>query len=211
VCSGRWASRWRGCWRDRRRPRGRVVAGQAQHGRRAGVYDHGLVDLARFAHANGLVVRSSNTWTWARPTAGAWTTSSPPPRSSAASTPSCPLGAAHRAQQPHPALVGLPAWIVPTLAHQLAPDPRRFPGRSCDPAPARQARKPVVTWSSGSRDHLPAASSAWICGRPWPTSQAATATPLAAITAGRRRWRGARRRTAQRSGAGVRSAWPPRR
>jgi hypothetical protein len=51
----------------------------------------------------------------------AWTTSSPPPRSFAASTPSCPLGAAHRAEQAHPALVGLLAWIVPALAPRDAP------------------------------------------------------------------------------------------
>jgi hypothetical protein len=38
------------------------------------------------------------------------------------------LGAAHRAKQPHPALVGLPSWIVPTLVHHLAPDVPRLPG-----------------------------------------------------------------------------------
>ena len=104
------------------------MAGQAQHGRRAGVNDHGLVDLARFARANGLVVRfieyidvgTTNGWRLDDVV--------PPPRSSAASTPSCPLGAAHRAEQAHPALVGLPSWIVPALVHHLAPDVGRLPG-----------------------------------------------------------------------------------
>jgi GTP 3',8-cyclase len=55
-----------------------------------GVNDHGLVQLARFARANGLIVRFIEYMDVARPTAGVWTTSSPPPRSSTASTPSCP-------------------------------------------------------------------------------------------------------------------------
>jgi hypothetical protein len=38
------------------------------------------------------------------------------------------LGAAHRAEQTHPALVGLPACIVRALVHHLLPDQRRFPG-----------------------------------------------------------------------------------
>jgi hypothetical protein len=39
----------------------RVVAGQAQHGRRAGRERPRPVDLARFARANGLVVRFIDT------------------------------------------------------------------------------------------------------------------------------------------------------
>jgi molybdenum cofactor biosynthesis enzyme MoaA len=88
-----------------------------------GVNGHGLVELARFARANGLIVRFEyfEYMDVGTTTAGAWTTSSPPPRSFAASTPSCPVGAARRAEQTHPAPVGLPAWIVPVLAPHDAP------------------------------------------------------------------------------------------
>ena len=55
-----------------------------------GVNDHGLVDLARFARANGLVVRFIEYMDVG--TTNGWRLDDvvPPPRSSAASTPSCP-------------------------------------------------------------------------------------------------------------------------
>ena len=52
-----------------------------------GVNDHRITHMAeRFRGAPVTSCASSNTWTSAPPTAGAWTTSSPPPRSSPRST-----------------------------------------------------------------------------------------------------------------------------
>ena len=81
----------------------RLGAGQGEHGREAGLNDSGLVDMATLPRQRH-VLRLSSTWTSAPPTAGGWTTSSPPPRWSAAidaELPLEPVEAAYRGEVAH--------------------------------------------------------------------------------------------------------------
>jgi hypothetical protein len=177
-----------------------------------GVNDHGLVDLARFAHATAWSCGSSTTWTWARPRLAPGRRrprrrGHPPHRRRAAALSgrlTVPSSRIRRLLAYRPGL-GLP-WstiLLPT-----------YVGSRVDllvPVPPRQAGGAggdLVEQAEGP-PHRRRLSADLLGGHS--RSQAVTATPLAGTTAGRRRWRGARRRTAQRSGAGVRSAWPPRR
>ena len=55
-----------------------------------GVNEDSVVPMARYFHGTAASCASSSSWTWARRTAGTSATSSPPPRSSAASAKSFP-------------------------------------------------------------------------------------------------------------------------
>jgi molybdopterin-guanine dinucleotide biosynthesis protein A len=54
-----------------------------------GTNDHEILPMARHFKGSGTRCASSNTWTWAPPTAGAWTRCCPRPRWCAACTPNC--------------------------------------------------------------------------------------------------------------------------